>query len=219
MDVEEPVQPRPLLGGPPPAPSGLPGDRRLDPQVGGRPAGGSHDRLVALKLPEGVYQARRVASQKDRIGIGKELAPARNGELEELCEQRREQQQHQPEYRNDPTQSSSAAPVAVASPPPHRTKEPVAQKNNHTDESYRECHYERVAILDVRQLVSDHTLELVARELSEKSGGDGDGGVLGIAAGGERVGGRVVDDVDPRLGDAGRNAESFDDVVELLVAG
>ncbi len=48
----------------------------------------------------------------------------------------------------------------------------------------------------MRQLVADDALELLAIELLQQARRDRDRGVLGIAAGGERVRGGVVDDVD-----------------------
>ena len=64
------------------------------------------------------------------------------------------------------------------------------------DQRDRERRHEDVVVLDVRQLVGEHALELDPVHLLEQAGGDGDRGVLRVAAGGEGVGRRVVDDVD-----------------------
>jgi hypothetical protein len=49
-----------------------------------------------------------------------------------------------------------------------------------------------VVIPDMRELVRDHAGEFLAAELAHQAGGDGDGRVLGIAAGRERIGLRLV---------------------------
>ena len=77
--------------------------------------------------------------------------------------------------------------------------------------------HEDVVVADVRQLVGEHAFELDPVQLLEQAGGDGDGRVLGVAAGGERVRRRVVDDVDPRLGQAAGDAQTLDEVVQALV--
>ena len=76
---------------------------------------------------------------------------------------------------------------------------------------------EDVVVLDVAELVGQHALELHAVELLEQAGGDGDGGVLRVAAGGEGVRGRVVDDVEARLGQPAGDAEALDEVVQPAV--
>ena len=62
--------------------------------------------------------------------------------------------------------------------------------------------HEDVVVADVRQLVGEHALELDPVHLLEQAGGDRDRRVLRVAAGGEGVRRRVVDDVDARLGQA-----------------
>ena len=64
-----------------------------------------------------------------------------------------------------------------------------------------------------RQLVGQHALELDAVHLLQQAGGDGDGRVLRVAAGGEGVGAGVVDDVDPRLRQPAGDAQALDEVV------
>ena len=54
--------------------------------------------------------------------------------------------------------------------------------------------------------------------LVQQPGGDGDGGVPGVAAGGEGVGRVVLDHVDPGLGQAAGDAEALDQVVQPGVA-
>ena len=69
-------------------------------------------------------------------------------------------------------------------------------------------HDQRVAIADVGELVRDHAGDLLASTAFEQTGGDGDGGVLRIAAGGEGVGLRIVHQVDARHRQAGAVARA-----------
>ena len=62
----------------------------------------------------------------------------------------------------------------------------------------RDGHDQRVMVLDVRELVRDHAGELLAAQLVHQAGGHGDGGVLRIAAGGERVRLVLMHDEDAR---------------------
>ena len=67
------------------------------------------------------------------------------------------------------------------------------------------------------ELVGEDALELDAVHLLEQAGGDGDRRVLGVAAGGEGVRRRVVDDVDARLGQPAGDAQPLDEVVQAAV--
>jgi hypothetical protein len=62
--------------------------------------------------------------------------------------------------------------------------------------------------------VGDDALELVPVELVEQAARDGDGGVLGVAARGEGVRGRVLDDVDLRHREAAGYRHLLHDVEE-----
>ena len=80
---------------------------------------------------------------------------------------------------------------------------------------------EDVAVADVRQLVGEHALELVAVEHLEDALGDAHHGVVGVATGGEGVGLLLGRDVEPGHRDVGPLGEVLDDRVELggLLAG
>ena len=64
-----------------------------------------------------------------------------------------------------------------------------------------------------------HALELDPVHHVEQPGGDRERRVLRVAAGGERVGRGVVDDVEPRLREPGRDAQALDQVVVAAVLG
>ena len=68
-------------------------------------------------------------------------------------------------------------------------------------------HHQRVVVLDVREFMRDHAGEFLAAERLHQPGGHGDGGVLRIAAGGERIGLRIVHQEDARHRQAGASGE------------
>src|SRR5581483_10967933 len=177
MGVEEPVEPREATL----FPAGR--HRLLDPEVRGRTRVRVDHRLIVAQLLERGDQARRVAGELDAGEVGERLAPAADGELHQLRDERREDQQQEPE----------------------------------DGEGHRERGDEDVVVLDVAQLVSDHAFELEAVHLVEQAGRHRDRRVLRVSAGGERVRGRVVDHVHPRLRKPGRDAQALDDVVQPCV--
>jgi hypothetical protein len=67
----------------------------------------------------------------------------------------------------------------------------------------------------VRELVRHHAFDLVAAQRLEQAGGRGDRGVLRVAAGREGIRLRILDDVDPGLGQAGACGEVADQAVEF----
>ena len=76
-------------------------------------------------------------------------------------------------------------------------------------------HQQRVVIFDVRELVRDHAGELLAAERLHQARGHGDRGVLRIAAGGERVGLRLVHHEHARhrqAGAAGQLGHEMDEI-------
>ncbi len=67
----------------------------------------------------------------------------------------------------------------------------------------------------MRQLVTEHPLQLIGAQGLEDAGGDGDGGVLGVAAGGEGVGLGGLDDVDAWHRHLGPGDQGAHDGVDL----
>ena len=90
-----------------------------------------------------------------------------------------------------PRRRPDAAPEAPA-------QEEVGDQRDHADEDADQRGEADVVVADVRHLVGEHALELLAVEHLHQPARDGDGGVLRVAAGGEGVGRRVLDDVDRR---------------------
>ena len=66
----------------------------------------------------------------------------------------------------------------------------------------------RIAVLHMRQLMRHDAGHLLIAQLLEQPGGGGHRGVLRVAAGGEGVGLRVVDQIDLRHRQAARRARS-----------
>ena len=110
----------------------------------------------------------------------------------------------------------AAAPAAAHAAPEAPAQEEVGDQRDHADQDADERREADVVVADVRHLVGDDALELLAVEALEQPARDGDGGVLRVAPGGEGVGRGLVDDVHRRhLRQAGGDRHLLDDVVEL----
>ena len=101
------------------------------------------------------------------------------------------------------------------SPEPAEEEAELGEHRDGAGDGGGDGHRQGVAVLDVGELVGDHALELVAVEGAEDAGRRGDGGVLGVAPGGEGVGLVAADQKDPRRRDAGVGGEAADHLVEL----
>jgi hypothetical protein len=97
---------------------------------------------------------------------------------------------------------------------PPRPHEELGQQDHGARERRDDRPDEDVPVDDVRQLVTDHALELDPVHRLEEPLRDRDRRMLGVAARGERVRRAFGDDVDPRLRDARGDREPLDDVVQ-----
>ena len=120
------------------------------------------------------------------------------------------------------TMIAPAPPPLLCRRPPRRhaapegaAREHVGEQGDRPDEHADQQAEADVVVLDVRQLVAEDALELLAVELLEQARRHRDAGVLRVTAGREGIGRGVVDDVDARLGDVGREAQLAHDVDEL----
>ena len=113
----------------------------------------------------------------------------------------------------------SWSPRRATRPPFHHIVRmaPVGHQRDRADHRDRQRRHEDVVVADVAQLVGHDAFELDPVHLLEQSGGDGDRRVVRVAAGRERIRGRVVDDVDARLREPAGDAQTLDQVVEALV--
>ena len=101
--------------------------------------------------------------------------------------------------------------------PEKRPQADVGQEHDRPHEDRHEGHEADVEVPDMREFVGEDALEFVPPEPLAQAARDGDGGVLGVAAGGEGVHRGRVDDVQFRHGKAGGDGKFLDDVVELRV--
>ena len=104
----------------------------------------------------------------------------------------------------------AAAPVGEE----RRAGRDVGDHDEQADGGDRERRHLHVTVADVGQLVGEHALELAARHEVEQAAGDRDAGVARGATEREGVGRGIVDDVDLRLRQPGRDAQAFDHVVQ-----
>ena len=121
--------------------------------------------------------------------------------------------------------------VCAPPPPPlSRSRPPAAAPEREAQEEVGEdrdgpdhdAHDERepdVEVAHVRELVRDDALQLLAVELLEQPGRDRDRRMLRVAAGRERVGRRVLDQVDARHRHVGRDGHLAHDVHQLRGGG
>ena len=161
-------------------------------------------------------EALGVAGEPDGRGVGEELALAAYGELQETGEEGREDGEDDGDEHHDELQLvaavSAPAPSSPAAAEPQAAQEEVGDQDRRADQDADEHGVADVEVGDVGHLVRHDALQLVAVELFEEAAGDGDGGVLGVAARGEGVRGGVVDDVDLRHREAGGYRHLLDHV-------
>ena len=180
-----------------------------------------HDGLIVLQLLEGRDQAGRVAGHRDTRHIGQGFTTPTDGELHQLCHDRQEDQQHETDESKDrrPAAVLAVSIVPAAATPPNGAKAPVGDQGDDANERDRQRRYQDVVVLDVTQLVGQDAFELDAVHLGQQPGRHCDRRVLRVAAGGKGIGRGVVDDVQARLGEARRDAQALDEVVQPGVLG
>src|SRR5262245_17780515 len=88
------------------------------------------------------------------------------------------------------------APLSVLRPPPKR--KPKLASIEMAPASVADCHEQRIAMLDVPELVRQHAGKLILVRPLQKPSRNGDGGMLWVAPRGERVRLWIVHDIDPR---------------------
>ena len=116
--------------------------------------------------------------------------------------------------RDDEHDEPDRRPVAVAAAAAEEERVAREQPGEHREEAC-DGHDQHVAVRDVRELVREHALDLARLEPLPEAARHGDGRVLRVAAGRERVRDVGVDHGDPRLRQVGHRAEPLDHRVEL----
>ena len=145
-------------------------------------------------------RSRLTASWTSRAAIGARMASAKTTSMTSAC-------------APPPLESRERRPPT----PPHKLtrRNMSASRAIGADQDRDHQGEPDVEVADVRELVADDPLELLAVELLQEAGGDGDRGVLRVAPGGERIRRRVIDEVDPRCRDAGRHRQLVHHVDQL----
>ena len=103
--------------------------------------------------------------------------------------------------------------VVVAARAEARAPEHRKPRGHHDRRGQRRRHRadQDVAVLHVRQLVTEHAFQLIVREDSQNPFGGGDRRVLRVAAGRERIRRRLGNDVDARHRQTGASRQLADD--------
>ena len=138
----------------------------------------------AADLLQRAGQARRVARELHRRGVGQELALAADGGLDEPAKEDADPANH---YQRQPQQRQRILVFAAAAA---RVEEHAAnhrQAKDAEDDAHQPQVEPHVAVEDVAELVADDALQLIAREQLHGSRGDGDHRVARRVAGGKRV--------------------------------
>ena len=128
----------------------------------------------AADLLERAGQARRVARELHRRGVGEKLALAADRGLDEPAEEHADPANHdqrQPEQRQRVLVFAAAAAGVEEDPADDREAEDAE------DDAHQAQVEPHVAVQDVAELVADHALQLVAREQLHGARRDGDHGV------------------------------------------
>ena len=163
----------------------------------------------------------RVPGQLDARRVGEVLALAADRQLDEPGEDRARgwPARSRPRRRRSAARhrrcSESLRATAGAAAPEREPQEEVGQERDRPDQHADHQREPDVEVPDVRQLVGHDALELLAIELLEQARRDRDRRVLRVATGGERVGRRVVDEVDLRDRHVRRERHLLHDVVQL----
>ena len=149
-----------------------------------------------VDLLQRLGQPVRVAGDLRAAGVRRELARARNRHLDEHRGQRRQDDRREQRDRVVPAIAALAAPAVPAED--GGVLRHAREHHDRRGERRGDGADEDVAMLHVRQLVRNDAFELGVGQHLQNAFGRRDRGVLGIAAGRERVRRRIRDDVDLR---------------------
>ena len=138
----------------------------------------------AADLLQRAGQARRVARELHRRGVGEKLALPADGRLDEPAEEDANPANHD---QRQPQQRQRVLVLAAAAAGVEQDPADDRQAKDAEDDAHQAQVEPHVAVEDVAELVADHALQFVAREQLHGAGRDGDDGVARGVAGGERV--------------------------------
>ena len=107
---------------------------------------------------------------------------------------------------------------AASAAPEHVLEEDAenqfAEEAEHAGDHHGDHHHAHVAIADMGELVAEHGLKFLVVERFDEPARHGDGILFLVHAGGEGVERLVIGDAQRRRGDAARDAEVFQEIVE-----
>ena len=165
-------------------------------------------------LLQGRGQPERIARELDRGGVGEVFALPGDRSLDELREEDAAQAD-QDDHEADECQRQGVL-LAVGIGTEAHADEEIAQlgeggqAGDGADDPDAQAH---VSVADMAELVGDHSLKLVARQIAERAARHADGGILRIVARGEGVDGLVaVDDEAERHRQTGRESHLLHDI-------
>src|SRR5262249_49560645 len=111
--------------------------------------------------------------------------------------------------------ATAAAPTAPANPAlEQQAEDELGEKRDHPGDDHRDHQHAHVAIADVGQLVAEDRFGLGVVERIDQPRGDRDRILLVVHAGGEGVEAVILDHLELRRGDAARDAEVLEEIVE-----
>src|SRR5438270_13662342 len=158
------------------------------------------DPTAALQLRQGTDQSC-LSGKLGACGIREILPRTRNDELNDRVDEEgdRIKEGAKDDHSNDPPLALVAIGAVASGELPSPAGQQECRADNRTDDQQEKD----VAMLDVAELMSHDSIQLVVTHDVEESGGDGQRGVLCIASGGEGVRRRIVHYEDFGLGTAG----------------
>ena len=172
--------------------------------------------LRALDLLQGAREGERVARELRAHVIRQVFPLAAHAQRQELSDDRGEDPGKDPHDQQDQEERAGLLPpVARPAAQANDAGGAVVHQGHRADERRERRHQAHVQVLHVPELVRHHCLQLVAVAEVEQPLGHGDVGVQRVRAGREGVGVGIVDDPDPRAGDAGGDRHLLDHVDEL----
>src|SRR5690606_21182914 len=166
---------------------------------------------VRLQAPERAREGQRLARDERRRPVRLELVLAADGELDDHGRDRGDDGHGEQRERVAALVVATADAAEDRSPP-----DDVADHGDGAGHGRGERADEHVPVLDVGQLVGDDAFQLLLAHEAQNAGRAADDGVVGVAAGGERVGLLGRRDRDRGHGQARATAQPVHHLVELV---
>jgi hypothetical protein len=206
---------------------------RIDRRVGVEDVGESLARIVDAHLHHRGGRARKLAAALDlaqrrnhRVGILGELDRACVGQVFAFARQREadddrqhpgDGNEHEGDEYHQPRAAPAIAAVAAApteAPLEHQAKDELGEEGDDPGDDDGDHQQAHVAVADVGQFVAEHRLDFGVVKRIEKPGGDRDRVLLLVHPRGEGVEVVILDHLELGRGNAARDAEVLEQIVE-----